>query len=280
MHIYRYAPVLILTLPVVSLMAQRSNVPAESAGFYSLDKEMALGKQMALEVQQRTHAMEDAKVEEYVASLGRRLASAMPEARTPFTLTVITDDPCPLAHEPASLPGGYIFVPTILFLEAQSEAALAGMLAHSMAHVAAHHGTRQVSGVLAQNRATIPLIFIGSWAGSCAGGLAIPAGLQSTQRTYELEADALAVGVMARAGFDPMEFVSYIQRVQIEPPRPGPLSSLPGRDERVTAMNPIIERLPRATYRQAQGDFIGIQDRIRRFTQRPPSAGPPALMRN
>jgi hypothetical protein len=95
---------------------------------------MALGKQMASELQRRTRAIEDTRIKEYVDSLGRRVASAIPETKTPFTFTVIADDPCPTAHERGSLPGGYIFVPAALFLEAQSEAEFAGMLARPMAH--------------------------------------------------------------------------------------------------------------------------------------------------
>jgi predicted Zn-dependent protease len=281
MHVWRSARMLILTVPVVSLMAQQPNVlPENRASFYSLEKEMALGKQMASEVHRRTRAIEDTSIEEYVTSLGRRLANAMLESKTPFTFTVITDDACPPTHEPPSLPGGYIFVPAALFLEAQSEAEFAGMLAHSMAHVAARHATRQVSPVQGRDIGSIPLIFLGGWAGICSGGVAVPSGFRTTQRTYELEADTLAIATMARVGFDPTAFVSYIQRVQIETARSGRFSSLPTRDERVTAMNPIIEGLPRSIYQRTQGDFVDIQDRVRRFTQSPEPAGPPKSRRN
>ncbi len=64
-----------------------------------------------------------------------------------------------------SLPGGYFFVNTGLILAADSEAELAGGMAHEIAHIAARHATRQATrGQIAQ-LATIPLIFMGGWAG-------------------------------------------------------------------------------------------------------------------
>jgi predicted Zn-dependent protease len=79
-------------------------------------------------------------------------------------------------HEPATLPGGYVFVPAGLFLAAQDEAEFAGMLAHAMGHIALRHGTRQATrGVLIKQR-SIPLIFMGGWTTLCSSGLSIPAG--------------------------------------------------------------------------------------------------------
>jgi len=115
----------------LSLAAQEPGKPVENvADYYSLEKEAAIGRQLALETQRRTEAINDPGVEEYVKRLGLRISARMPEAKFPFTFSVITDDPCPSLHEPLAIPGGYIFVPAALLIEVHDEAEFAGMLAH------------------------------------------------------------------------------------------------------------------------------------------------------
>jgi beta-barrel assembly-enhancing protease len=276
MHACRNAALLIAG---ISLMAQQPvGLPGNRANFYSVEKEAALGRRMASEVWQRTSTIEDPGVQEYVNRLGRRLGVEMPDAKFPFIFSVIADDPCPGTHEPGSLPGGYIFVPAALFIEAHSEAEFAGVLAHSMEHVAERQATRQASLGRIANSGTIPLIFIGGWSGGCSEGWAIPAGFRTIHRNNELEADSLAVKAMAHAGFDPSALVSYVQRVQA--PSTKPLSFQPTRDERVSAMNLIIEQLPASNYEETRSEFVEIQERIPRSIKRPPSVGPPTLRRN
>jgi beta-barrel assembly-enhancing protease len=267
MYVCRSAALLIAG---ISLMAQQpGGPPGNRADFYSVEKEAALGRQMAEEVRRRTSMIEDPSVLEYVNRLGRRLAVEMLDAKFPFTFSVIADDPCPGTHEPGSLPGGYIFVPAVLFMEAHNEAEFAGLLAHSMEHVAERHATRQASVGRIANSGTIPLIFVGGWSGNCSEGLAIPPSFRTVHRNNELEADSLAVKAMARAGFDPTALVRYVQRVQA-PPTTKPLSFEPTRDERVSAMNLTIEQLPALTYEE-------IQDRIPRPIKRELNRVPPKL---
>ena len=76
-----------------------------------------------------------------------------------YTVAIVADDG---GYEPISLPGGFIFVPASTILAARNEAEFAGMLAHAMAHIAAHHGTRAASRQRIADRATIRLL-IGSW---------------------------------------------------------------------------------------------------------------------
>lgn len=88
----------------------------------------------------------------------------------------------------------------------------------------------------------------------------------------------MAVQAMARAGFDPMALVSYLQRVQ--PSSAFPDSLLPTRDERVSAMKQVIERLPASKYPETRSEFPDIQVRILPLVKGPQSAGPPALRRD
>ncbi|NIP74289.1 MAG: M48 family metalloprotease, partial [Gammaproteobacteria bacterium] len=60
-----------------------------------------------------------------------------------------------------ALPGGFLYVNTGLILEAQTEAELAGILAHEIAHVTARHAVEQATKRSIFQWLTIPLIFIG-----------------------------------------------------------------------------------------------------------------------
>jgi predicted Zn-dependent protease len=66
------------------------------------------------------------------------------DARVPFTVRVIDSDDL----NAFALPGGFLYINTGLILEAQTEAELAGVLAHEIAHVTQRHGVRQIIGSL------------------------------------------------------------------------------------------------------------------------------------
>ena len=83
------------------------------------------------------------------------------DCKVPVTIKVIdTDEPNAMA-----LPGGFFFVNTGLVTLAENEAEIAGVMGHEIAHIAARHGTRQATRGQIANLATIPLIFMGGWAG-------------------------------------------------------------------------------------------------------------------
>ncbi len=108
--------------------------------FYSLEKEIALGKQLAQQVERQSKVINDPVVSEYVNRVGQNLVRNS-DAKVPFTIKVI-EDPTINAF---ALSGGFMFVDSGLILKADSEAELAGVMAHEIAHVAARHGTRQAT---------------------------------------------------------------------------------------------------------------------------------------
>jgi len=163
----------------------------------------------------------------------------------PFHFSVMKDDPCPATHEPVALPGGYIFLPAALFLEAHDEAEFAGMLAHSMEHIARRHVTR-----LASVSGNMPLLFVGGWNGGCGD---TPLGFVATQRRNELDADAAAIETLARADFDARAFVRYIERVETDD------------IGRVAAMQPLIQKLYVSGYEVPSGDFVAIHREVLRL---------------
>ena len=266
-----------LLLACAALHAQ-DQPTGRGVNFYSQEKEAALGAQLAGEVGRHTTAIGSAAVHDYVARLGARLIAQIPATGFTFTFTVVAEGMDSGIHEPLALPGGYIFVPASLFLEARNEAEFAGMLAHSIAHVAARHGTRLATRAELANIASVPLVSMGGWTGYAVqqgAGLAVPLGLLQVQRAFEREADTLAIRMMAGAGCDPDGLVRYIGRVQAPTDATGAkvFSPLPDRDQRVAAMQHTIQDLPARTYSSGE-EFPPIQDEVRRLA---PSQAPRAL---
>jgi len=272
----------VLILAGLALTAQEPvGLAGKGGNFFSLEKEAALGRQLAAEFRKRTTPIDKPTVQNYLDRLGKRLAAHVPDATFPFTFSAIAEDLCPTIHEPAALPGGYVFVPAALFIAAQDEAEFAGMLAHAMEHIAQRRVTRQATQSQLVSHASTPLIFIGGWGGGCSEEQSIPLAFVTQQRSYEMEADFLAVQVMARAGLDPKALVRYIQRVQVRRARTvsKAYSPVPDRDHRVANMLWVIEKLQTVDYAAfAPDEFAAVQQKMRRLIP-VNSHTPPSLMR-
>src|ERR1700735_2606789 len=163
--------------------------------FYSIEKEIALGKQMAQEVERQAKIVDDPVIAEYVNRIGQNLVRNS-DAKVPFTIKVIDS----AEINAFALPGGFFFVNTGILLNADNEAEMAGVMAHEIAHVAARHGTRQATRGDLVNYGSIPLIFLGGWTGYAIRqgmGLAIPMGFLSFSRGFESDADMLGLEYMS-----------------------------------------------------------------------------------
>jgi beta-barrel assembly-enhancing protease len=183
--------ILALTLAVpISFAKDKKNDPEEignrdvgkGVNFYSLEKEIGLGKQLAQEVERQAKIVDDPVIAEYVNRVGQNLVRNS-DAKVPFTIKVLDSEEV----NAFALPGGFFFVNSGLILKADNEAELAGVMAHEIAHVAARHGTRQATRGTIINYASIPLIFMGGWTGYAirqGAGLAIPLGFLTFSRGF------------------------------------------------------------------------------------------------
>ncbi len=214
--------------------------------WYSLDKQVAMGKTFAQQVESQAKLIQDPVVNEYVNRLGQNLVRNS-DARVPFTIKVIDSDDI----NAFALPGGFFYVNSGLILNADNEAELAGVMAHEISHVAACHAAReQTRGQLA-NLASIPLIFVGGGLGYAAESvfsLAVPAGFMKFSRGFEAEADYLGLEYMYKAGYDPQAFVAFFEKIQAqEKKKPGTIAKVfashPQTPDRIEKSQNEIEHL-------------------------------------
>ena len=239
----------------------------KGVNFYSLEKEIALGKQMAQEVERESKIVDDPVVSEYVNRLGQNLVRNS-DAKVPFTIKVVDSNEV----NAFALPGGFFFVNTGLILKAASEAELAGVMAHEIAHVAARHGTRQATRGQLVNFGTIPLIFMGGWAGYAvreAAGVAVPLGFLRFSRGMESEADLLGLQYMYKTGYDPTAFVDFFEKIEtLEKRKPGAVSKIfsthPMTDDRIRAAQKVIQQdlKPQPEYVVDTSEFENVKARL------------------
>jgi predicted Zn-dependent protease len=239
----------------------------KGVNFYSIEKEIALGKQMAQEVEHEAKIIEDPVVAEYVNRVGQNLVRNS-DAKVPFTIKVLDSDEV----NAFALPGGFFFVNSGLILKAESEAELAGVMAHEIAHVAARHGTKQATKGEIINYASLPLIFMGGWTGYAIQGIAsaaIPLGFLKFSRSAEAEADMLGLQYMYKTGYDPTAFVDFFEKLEsLEKAKPGTMSKVfsthPLTEDRIAAAQKNIqENLPsRPEYVVTTSDFDNAKARL------------------
>ena len=226
-----------------------------------------MGKSYAMQVESGSKIITDPVISEYVNRIGQNLVRNS-DAQVPFTIKVIDSDEI----NAFALPGGFFYVYSGLILAADEEAELAGVMAHEIAHVAARHGTRQMTRAQYANIGTLPLIFMGGGVGyavRAAAGLGLPVTFLKFQRGFEAEADYLGLQYMYKAGYDPSAFITFFEKIQAQQKRkPGSLakafSSHPQTPDRIEAsQKEIATILPaRPQYLVTTSEFDEVKARL------------------
>ncbi len=188
--------------------------------WYTLERQVAMGKEFAAQVESSSKLITDPVITEYVNRVGQNLVRNS-DARVPFTIKVIDSDDI----NAFALPGGFFYVNSGLILAADNEAELAGVMAHEIAHVAACHAAREQTRGQLVNLASIPLIFVGGGLGyaiESAAGFALPATFLKFSRGFEADADYLGLEYMYKTGYDPQAFIAFFEKIQaLEKKKPG-----------------------------------------------------------
>jgi beta-barrel assembly-enhancing protease len=238
--------------------------------WYSTESEIKMGKMYASEIEKSTKFITDPVVTEYVNRVGQNIVKNS-DCKVPFTIKVIDSDEI----NAMALPGGFFYVNSGLILAADEEAELAGVMAHETAHVCAHHAAREMTRANYAQIGTIPLIFIGGWAGYGiyeAANLAIPMTFLEFSREFEAQADYLGLQYMYRAGYDPQAFVTFFEKIEdLEKHKPGAVarafSNHPQTPDRITHSQEEIAKIlpPRDEYLVTTSEFDEVRTRLARI---------------
>lgn len=237
----------------------------------SQEKEMQIGRQLALEVEQSAKMVEDPMITEYVNRVGQNVVLHS-DAKIPFTIKVIDSDEV----NAFALPGGFFFVNKGLILAADNEAELAGVMAHEIAHVAARHAMEnQGKGALLQYGMLAGILFGG---GIASGILQNTAGITQAlaffkfSRGAEEEADRLGVQYLYASGYDPIGMSTMFEKLASQnKKKPGTLSKLftshPQSVDRRDSSVALVARFPeKEEYVISTSEFQRVKGHLMKIT--------------
>ncbi len=190
------------------------NVNKGNWNLISIQKEIALGRQLSQQIERQVKLVEDPEVTEYVNRVAQNLVRNS-DAKVPFTIKVIDSEKI----NAMALPGGFLYVNSGLITAADDESEIAGVMAHEIAHVTARHATEQQTKATIANYAMVPLIFLSGGIASAiynASRFLIPMQFLLFSRKAETEADYLGLQYMYKTGYDPNGFVSFFEKLQTQ----------------------------------------------------------------
>jgi tetrahydromethanopterin S-methyltransferase subunit G len=249
------------------------NIGARGMGnWYSTESEIKMGKQYADEIEKSTRFISDPVITEYVNRIGQNIVKNS-DCKVPFTIKVIDTDEI----NAMALPGGFFYVNSGLILAADEEAELAGVMAHEIAHVCAHHAAREMTRANYAQIGMVPLIMMTgySWTGYGiyeATQLLIPITFLEFSREFEAQADYLGVQYMFRAGYDPQAFVTFFEKIQnLEKQKPGAVAKVfenhPQTPDRIEHSEEEIARIlpPKDEYLVTTSEFNDVKARLARL---------------
>ncbi len=240
--------------------------------WFSTNWEISNGKQYSMEIEKSSHLVTDPVIVEYVNRVGQNIVRNS-DAKVPFTIKVLDTDEI----NAMALPGGFFYVNSGLILACDSEDELAGVMAHEISHVAAHHAAREMTRLNYMQLGSIPLMIFtqGTWTGYGiyeASQLAVPLTFLQFSRQFEAEADFLGVQYMYKAGYDPQGMVSIFEKLDaLQKHKPGAISRAfsdhPATPDRIDNVeNEIATILPaRPEYMVTTSEFDVFKARLARI---------------
>jgi predicted Zn-dependent protease len=185
---------------------------------FSPQQDVEVGQQVSLDAERQLPMLNNSRVDNYVNNLGRRLAAKATGEPYPYQFKVVNDR----AINAFALPGGPVYINRGVIEAADSEAQLAGVLAHEISHVALRHGTNQATKASA---AQVPLAILGGILGGnsttavlaqLGASFALNSVLLKYSRTAESQADILGTQMLYDTGYDPRAMAQFFEKIEAE----------------------------------------------------------------
>src|SRR2546422_2055261 len=214
---------------------------------FSPEQDAQLGRQVSRDAERQVPMLNDARVDAYLNSLGRRLAANAPYHYFQYQFKCVNDR----AINAFALPGGFVYINRGVLEAADNEAQVAGVMAHEISHVELRHGTNQATKAYAWQ---VPLGVLGGALGNNAvgavaqaiGGFAVNSVLLKYSRTAESQADILGTQILYDSGYDPRAMAQFFEKLEAESKGKNPpefFSDHPNPEHRVERVDEEVEKL-------------------------------------
>jgi hypothetical protein len=216
----RMIPTLALLLGLVVTVYAADTRTKLKPGFnlFSAQQDIEMGRESAKQAERELQVLNDRQSTNYIDSLGKQLAAHAPGNKYPFQFKIVNDT----AINAFALPGGFIYVNRGAIDAADTEAQIAGVIAHEIGHVVLRHGTHQVSKAYALQA---PFAILGGALGSNSIGsvltqLGVGFGLNAyflkNSRDAETQADLMGTQILHDSGYNPRAMVEFFEKIQAE----------------------------------------------------------------
>lgn len=245
-----------LAIPFAAADAAKKRKKDPKPGFnlFSVEQDVQLGQEAAQQIEKEVQLVSDRRLTDYIAGIGKKLASVSQGPEYPFTFKVVAED----SINAFALPGGPIYVHTGLIKAADNEAQLAGVLGHEVGHVVLRHSTNRASKA---SLLQLPAVLAGQIAGKKGGllgamaGIGVGFGLNSVMLKYsrsaENDSDIVGARMLYEASYNPVEMATFFQKLQEARGGGGPpefFSSHPDPGNRVAKVSEEISDYPRKRF--------------------------------
>jgi Zn-dependent protease with chaperone function len=247
--------VLAAVLLLVSPCAWGRFQPRPCKNAFTPQQEITEGQKVAAQVWKQMPVLPDSNpVSQYVEQLGMKLVKYAPGYKWPYNFHVVNSEDI----NAFALPGGSIFVNLGTIQAADTEAQLAGVMAHEISHVAQRHSTcnitkQQTPSLLAGLGQIVAGIALPGATGAIVQqGIGLTAGLSFLRmsRDAEKQADLMGTDILYDAGYDPRAMPQFFEIIQGKYGEGGSqfLSDHPNPGNRVGYVNDEIATLPPKTH--------------------------------
>lgn len=178
----------------------------------SREDEIAVGRNVTGTILGAAPLVNDAQLQQYVNKVGRWVASQSERADLPWHFGVIDSNDV----NAFAAPGGYVLITKGLYLRLTSEAQLAGVLGHEIAHVVQKHhlkvmqkqalldaGTSFLKEKISKNKLTQRAVSTGAEISA-----------RNLDKSAEFEADSMGTVLAARAGYEAYGLAEVLQDME------------------------------------------------------------------
>ena len=179
--------------------------------FWSPERELAMGKQLDEQMRMQVQLLEDPVITDYLEDVAGRIARNS-DVEVPVVLRVVESS----VPDSFSLPGGFVYITVGMVQTTHSEAELAAILSHEVAHISCRHATRQLTKQEIYGLLSIPFMFAGGPVAFVLGetmSLAYPFTMLKFSRNAESEADVVGLVYLSTSGYEPGAAISLFERV-------------------------------------------------------------------